>query len=549
MILVHRLLWSLAPAVGCAMGMAAPATSVSAASTQPAAVAAGETTGIKGESTACFAQCDADELKCLGACKGDARCGAPCLTDAARCGRGCQPHAPTLSVAALDPPSGQLGDSDPLYIKLTYQSDQPVTFQAQGLLRGQRVWGGGFIRGLGGLAPQLEGAGETVVSIAYVSGATIDAIEISAVDSHYRTLASTQTPIKLSWTAGPPRDARTYANWVTPMKEIADRATMKQTGADPLTLLWTAMVFTAPTYLVLQLWFAYRWTGGWRRAALVPLVVVLPVLAITAGAVMRHSNVGPLSFVPTALPALLYLLIAWVLRKAERVGGADPSGRNTIQAIPIVAWAFCVGSASFDAGLFGPDFFSKSDRTASVGALLGFVTGPLGALVGALIGALSVAKRSGRLSLACIAAVWVMALLYTFLCFDQGGRLGIPAIPLQVLVIASIVFLYSRRDTPAELPEDVRRCGPIAIPALLIILFMTLFPPVIRPWWAPATHQPAATAPLPSFAFVFDKGFDTSRLPEFAVNRGVLALEWFFTAIVAVGLCLFLRAVRHRARV
>jgi hypothetical protein len=543
MTLVHRLLLSLARAVGCAMVMAARATSASAASAQPAVVAAGEPTDIKGESTACFVQCDADELKCLGACKGDAHCGAPCQTDAARCERGCQPHVPTLSVAALDPPSGQLGDRDPLYIELTYHSEQPVTFQAQGLLRGQQVWGGGFIRGLGGLAPQLEGAGETIVSIAYASGATIDAIEINAVDSHHRTLASTQTPIRLSWTIGPPRDARMYANWVTPMKEIADRATMKQTGADPR----TAVVFTAPVYLVLQLWFAYKWTGGWRRVALVPLVVVLPVLAIAAGAVMRHSNVRPLSLVPTALPALLYLLIAWALRKAERVGGADPSGRNTIQAIPIVAWAFCVGTAFFDAGLFGPDFFSKSDRTASVGALLGFVTGPLGVLVGALIGALSVAKRSGRLSLACIAAVWVMTLLHTFLCFGMGGWLGIPAIPLQVLVIASIVFLYSRRDTPAELPEDVGRCGPIAIPALLIVLFMTLFPPVMRPWWVPAAHQPAATAPLPSFAFVFDKGFDTSRLPEFAVNRGVLASEWFTTSIVAVGLCRFLRAVRYRA--
>lgn len=544
MIRSHRSLLSLALAIGCAMVM--PASSASA---QPAAAPAGEPTGSKGENRACFAQCDADELKCLRACKGDPRCGAPCLADAAQCERGCQPHIPTLSVEALDPPSGQLGDSDPLYIKLSYQSDQPVTLQAQGLLRGQQVSGGGFIRGLGGLAPQLEGAGETVVSIAYVSGATIDAIEIRAVDSHFRTLASTQAPIKLSWTTGPPRDVGTYAHWVAPMKETSDHATMKQTSADPVTWFWMAVVFTLPVYLVLQLWSAYKWTGAWRRAALVPLILVLPVLVITAGAAVHHSNIGPLSLVPTALPALIYLLIAWVLRKAEQVGSADSSGRNTLQAIPVFAWAFCIGTASFDVGLFGPDFFSKPDSMASVGPVLGFITGPLGALVGALIGSLSVAKRSRRLSLACIAAVWLLALLYTLWSFGIGGRIGILAIPLQVLIIGSIAFFYARRAARAELPKDVRRCGPIAIAALLIVLFMTLFPPVIRPSGVPAEHPPAATAPLPSFAFIFDQRFDTSRLPEFAVNRGLLASEWLITAIVAVGLCLFLRTIRHRPSV
>lgn len=222
---------------------------------------------------------------------------------------------------------------------------------------------------------------------------------------------------------------------------------------------------------------------------------------------------------------------------------ASTGNRTSHPMLRIVGWALCVGAVCFAAGFFGPIFLS----TSNLGPLLGiFVTGPLGVLVGALIGALSVAKESGRVSIVCIAAVWLMALLYTFLAFGLGGWIGIPAIPLQVLVIASIVALFLRRDTGAQLPDDMRRCGAIAIAATLIILLMTLFPPVIRPWWFPAAQQPATNAPLPSFAFVFDKGFDTSRFPEFAVNRGELASEWIITAVVAIGLCLLLRALRHR---
>ncbi len=40
-----------------------------------------------------------------------------------------------------------------------------------------------------------------------------------------------------------------------------------------------------------------------------------------------------------------------------------------------------------------------------------------------------------------------MALLYTFLAFGLGGWLGIPSIPLQLLVVTSIIFLFSRRET------------------------------------------------------------------------------------------------------
>ena len=85
----------------------------------------------------------------------------------------------------------------------------------------------------------------------------------------------------------------------------------------------------------------------------------------------------------------------------------------------IFAWACSIGAVSFAAGFFGPLIFSKSN----LGPLLGiFITGPLGTLAGALIGALRVARDSVR-----------YAIVY--------------AIPLQIFVIASSIFLILRRDT------------------------------------------------------------------------------------------------------
>ena len=217
---------------------------------------------------------------------------------------------------------------------------------------------------------------------------------------------------------------------------------------------------------------------------------------------------------------------------------------NRKPATRILIWALCVGAVSFAAGFFGPIFFSNSN----LGPLLGiFVTGPLGALVGAVIGALRSAKDSLRISVACIGLVWLITLLYTFLCFGLSAWVAAPAVPLQLLVVASCIFLLSKPDTRSRLPDSWRRFGPIAIAAQLIILLMTLFPPVVKPWWIPAGHEPATPVSLPPFAFILDQGFDASRnFPQFAVNRPELASEWIIAAAAAVALCLLMQALRRR---
>jgi hypothetical protein len=229
----------------------------------------------------------------------------------------------------------------------------------------------------------------------------------------------------------------------------------------------------------------------------------------------------------------------------EKFMWSKSSGNQTSNPVArILLWALSVGGVSLAAGWFGPALFS----TANLGPLLGiFVTGPLGTLAGALVGALRGAKESARTSIYCIGLVWVMTQLYIFLGFGLSARVPIYAIPLQFLVVASGIFLLSGRDTRAQLPDGIRRCGAIAVAAQATILLMTVYLPVIKPWWIPAGQQPGTTAPLPSFAFILDGRFDAGRqFPLFAVNRGALAWEWIITVVFAIGLCLLLRALRPR---
>ena len=77
-----------------------------------------------------------------------------------------------------------------------------------------------------------------------------------------------------------------------------------------------------PVYVVLQIWLGFAWHGGWRVAALVPLIVVLPALALTVYATWRGSNVAPIPFIMVSPPSLIYLLVVWVVRQLTKMSAA-----------------------------------------------------------------------------------------------------------------------------------------------------------------------------------------------------------------------------------
>ncbi|HEY2068669.1 MAG: hypothetical protein WBQ17_02405 [Rhizomicrobium sp.] len=69
-----------------------------------------------------------------------------------------------------------------------------------------------------------------------------------------------------------------------------------------------------PAYFVLQPLLAWRFIGGWRTAALAPLIVSLPLLCWCLYALARGSNIWPLPLVFFAPVGTLYLLLLFILR-------------------------------------------------------------------------------------------------------------------------------------------------------------------------------------------------------------------------------------------
>ena len=56
-----------------------------------------------------------------------------------------------------------------------------------------------------------------------------------------------------------------------------------------------AIMLTLPLYIILQIWCGIAWSGRWRLAALVPLIVFLPTLAVSVFELTRGSNLWPIT--------------------------------------------------------------------------------------------------------------------------------------------------------------------------------------------------------------------------------------------------------------
>jgi hypothetical protein len=73
-------------------------------------------------------------------------------------------------------------------------------------------------------------------------------------------------------------------------------------------LFGLVILLSLPGYVVLQWYAAWKWQGGWRIAALVPLAIMGALVVQATVAFMAESNLWPLLLILTAPFACLYLL-------------------------------------------------------------------------------------------------------------------------------------------------------------------------------------------------------------------------------------------------
>jgi hypothetical protein len=203
--------------------------------------------------------------------------------------------------------SATLGAGSPLYIKIAYRSERPVRFRAEGYRGDQKVEDGAMYNP----APiYAAGSGEALVWIAYRKPTALDAILVTAVDDNWKRLSTVSVPVKTTWSAEPARGAP-RTSWATRMsaaqQEAAVTPSKNDVSSPQFDFLGLAILLCVPGYFVLQAALPLRLRGGWRKAALVPLVGAIPALLHAMTALAAGSNIWPVVFILFSLLACLYL--------------------------------------------------------------------------------------------------------------------------------------------------------------------------------------------------------------------------------------------------
>lgn len=80
------------------------------------------------------------------------------------------------------------------------------------------------------------------------------------------------------------------------------------------TILGLVVMAGVPAYFVVQPATILRWPGGWRLAALAPLLLTAPALCFSLFALYYGSNLWPLTLIFAAALGTIYLAALWLAR-------------------------------------------------------------------------------------------------------------------------------------------------------------------------------------------------------------------------------------------
>jgi hypothetical protein len=226
---------------------------------------------------------------------------------------------PEVRVTAADPASGgPLAVRDALLLRLSYRSAVPLRFQAEGYLGTTKIEEGAAYNP----APIYPaGEHEALVWISYSGAARIDEVRIGIFSAKWQPVRSLSYPVAAEWRTGLPR--RDWAAWATRLsaaQQAMTSAAMTDAADDDGIWRYSLALAAAsiPAYLCLQLLMVFRYSGGWRLLAGLPLVVMIPLALYTLAALAMGSNLWPLMMLFLAPPAFLYLVGLLIVRLLVR---------------------------------------------------------------------------------------------------------------------------------------------------------------------------------------------------------------------------------------
>jgi hypothetical protein len=243
------------------------------------------------------------------------------------------PASATPVVRVLETyPAGQsitLARDQDFYLRLAYESDQPIGIWLTPYYQGKKVWAG--------TSPSIQysGKGEALGwFFLHEPGQRVDEIRIRAGDGNYGTPVVATYRVDItggSFAKMDPKSpwAPTEPQWLKYMREESRRQVSEQMhAAQPKVGGAAAYVFLAGFMLVVAgLGFAAiafpiramrRWTGGWRLAAAAPLGVlgfVVLRIGVDTSADPTSHNLWPLEILLVALGGLAFIGLLGLMRR------------------------------------------------------------------------------------------------------------------------------------------------------------------------------------------------------------------------------------------
>jgi len=229
------------------------------------------------------------------------------------------PDGPVIKIVAVDPGiKTRLGSDEKLFVKVEYESDIPLRFQALAMRAGSLLEVG-VIKNPAALHP--TGHGEALAWVLYTNLTHADAVRVTAFDPKWKEIAQVVADVEVTWTGLAAETPRQEAEWVEPLVKTDWRQTDFVFDPSPRRYGWLFDIFfflnvaSLPAYLLLQLHMLYRYRYRWRELAMIPIFPYLIVGFYTlVGLEIKRSLLITFLFRYT-FAAFLWLAALWLAKR------------------------------------------------------------------------------------------------------------------------------------------------------------------------------------------------------------------------------------------
>lgn len=238
-------------------------------------------------------------------------------------------HAQTTVRVVETWPAGDrvvLGPNQSFYLRLAYDSAEPVRIWARPYFRGEPVTAGSNPSGV------HVGSGEALGWFFFMEpGLQVDEIRISAGNG-----SPGGTPVLAVWrgriTAGGAASSASEPGWVVELRQQAaaahaaarDEAMRRPIGAGERLMVGgfaLGMLGLGVLGLCLPAWALWQWRGGWRLAAAVPAALMGFVVArILVGVLIDPTshNLWPFEILLAGVPSVVAMGVLLLARRWQR---------------------------------------------------------------------------------------------------------------------------------------------------------------------------------------------------------------------------------------